>query len=227
MKRTFYILFVFLAMYFTNTNAQGGAATLSQFNGVPVRESAYTAVEGNPFLINDWVDGSVTFKDNQKTDATLKYDIYNNTLLFKDKDGATMELKNHITSFTLNSISDISNVRPLIFVNGLPITGMQTEKSWYQLIGDGRVKLLKYYKKTINEHREFTSATTTRKFNTFQYYYVFTNNRMTAFSPGKKAVQKLFEDHAAQLEAWLKANRINYKSDADLLLLFMWYNSLR
>jgi hypothetical protein len=208
---------------FKRANAQ----VVLGMRGEAVNDKAYTEVVGNPYLINEWASGTVNLENNQSAPATLKFDICSNNLLFKGQNGEPLVLKNKINGFTLNNtLAEISNINFLVFVNGYPLTGKQTEATFYQLIADGPVRLLKYYKKNIDEHREFTSAVTTRTFKFFDSYYIFKKGQFMEFQPNKKSIVKLFDDHAAQLDAYIQANNINFKSDTDLQKLFNWYNSL-
>lgn len=223
MKKALPIIILFLACFLNHTNAQ----IVLGMRGEPVVTTEYAEVQGNPYLIDDWVSGYVIL-DNQKAMANLRFDIVSNRVLYQGKGGETLALKNKFDTFTLTPvISDVSTVKPFVFINGLPATNKQTSDTFYQLIADGKVKLLKYYRKIIDERpgTGYTSATT-RSFKLTQAYYVLRDNQMVEVQPGKKSVAKLFDDHAAQLGAYLKANNINFRSDEDLQKLFTWYNSL-
>ena len=223
MKKVFLIAVVFFLTYCN--------CAKSQFRydreGRPINELFYTDIEGDPYLMNAWISGTVVLQNSKSVAATLKLDIYNNRLLFQGKNGETLEFIDKLTGFTL-SITDkeISNIAPLVFANGFPVTDKQTENSWYQIIADGKVKLLKLYGKQTVESRAFNSATTTKSFVPFQVYYVLKNNQLIKTGANKKAMLKILDDHAAQLDAYLKTNNINFKSDTDLQKLFTWYNAL-
>lgn len=223
MKNLRFTILLFLVVIVSRLDAQ----VITGMHGEAVKESEYSEVQGNPYLLNDWVSGFVIL-DNQKATANLKFDIVSNTVLYQGKGGETLALKNKFDTFTLTPvISDISTLKPFVFIDGLPAVDKQSSDTFYQLIADGKVKLLKLYKKTIDERpgTSYTSSTT-RSFKLIQAYYIFKDNQMVEVQPGKKSIAKLFDDHAAQLDAYLKSNSINFRSDADLQKLFNWYNSL-
>jgi hypothetical protein len=230
MKNIFFIPSVCLVIFSLTANAQSPTQfQLVQYDikGLPVTESAYTEVEGNPYLLNDWSDGSVVLEGDKSAPAKLKYDVYKERLLFQDSKGETMELKNKLLAFTLNnSNSDVSDLGPMVFVNGLPAVGARNVDSWYQLIANGKVKLLKYYRKVIKEDHPYASATITKTFIPSSIYYVFKDGQLTEINVSKKSLLKVFDNHSAQAEAYLKTNNINFKSDVDLQKLFTWYNLL-
>jgi hypothetical protein len=216
------IIMSFLFLAFLN---QANAQILLNSKGEPF--VPYTEVIGDPFLVNEWRSGFVFLENNQKAIATLKFDIKANTLLFRGKNGETLQLKGNFKRFSLdNSNNVLSDLDPLVFGNGFPDDGKQTPATFYQLIADGKVKLLKYYKKNVDEHREYASAVTTKTFRSAQAYFVFSNNQLTEIKPNKKSLLELFNGHSAEIEVYLKDNNINFKSDADLKNFFTWYNSL-
>ncbi|MCR8560018.1 hypothetical protein KXD93_20365 [Mucilaginibacter sp. BJC16-A38] len=195
--------------------------------GRPINELSYTDIEGDPYLATDWATGTVTLQNGKNVGATLKFDIYADRLLFQGKNSETLEFIDKLTGFTLNiTNTEISNISPLVFANNFPAVDKQTENSWYQVIADGKVKLLKYYGKQTSESRAFNSATNVKTFVPFQFYYLFRNNQMIKTSLNKKSILKAFDDYGLQTEAYLKSNNINFKSDVDLQKLFAWYNSL-
>jgi len=197
-------------------------------NGQPVKETGYSEIQGDPYLISDWTNGYVTLEGNRKATADLKFDIVSNIILFKGKDGEPLELKDKAKSFALQPANtNVTKLMPVVFVNGLPAVDKQSEDSFYQQIAGGKIGLVKYYKKVIDEQpgSSYTSSTT-RRFKLLQTYYIFKNNKLTAIEPGKKAFAALFDDHAKQYDEFLKGNNISFKNDADLQKLFAWYNSL-
>jgi hypothetical protein len=209
--------------------AHGHAQSLGQYDikGLAITETSYTEVEGNPYLISDWMNGSVTMTGNKSVPAKLKLDTYKDRLLFLDEKGETLELKNKVLGFTLDIPGgDISDLRPMAFVDFFPATANRTENSWYQLIADGKFKLLKCYRKTIKEDHPYASATVTKTFIPSAIYYTFKDGHLTEIVLSKKSLLKLFDDHPDQAHAYFKTNNVNLKSDTDLQKLFTWYNAL-
>lgn len=191
-------------------------------------EVTRTEVDGFPYLINDWTNGFVVLETNRTIPAKLKLDVLNETVLFQDKNGQALELKNKFASITLNNGgAELSDVTPLVFVSGYPATGKQTESSLYQLVADGKTKLLKYYKKEVSEHREDTSSVITARYRLSKSYYIFRSNDLRQIMLNKKSFLKLLNEHPAELANYLQTNNVNFSSDMDLKKLFDWYNALK
>jgi hypothetical protein len=189
---------------------------------------SYTEVEGNPFFINNWVPGSVILTSSQTYTTPLKYDLVGDELLFRNKlDSSAMSFVDPVQSFSLNEPSiEESDLTPLVFSSGYPAIDKQTPASFYQVIADGKTKLLKHYKKIIRVDKAFNSATAVKTFFLIEEYYLFVNNQITKIKPNQKAILVALADKTDQLQKYLKSNTINYKSDAALAKLFSYYNSL-
>ncbi len=222
MKPILFTLSVLLALCYHSAMAQ----VALEVKGQPFNDASYADIQGNPYLENEWLTGKIFLENKKSIEAALKFDIYSNRVLFQ-KDGQVMELKNNISGFTLNNVDrEVSDISQPVFVNGYPPIGTQTANSIYQLIADGNVKLLKFYKKTISEDREYDSSLITREYRSVRFYYIYKNNTLQQIQPSKKSLLKLFQDHEKEVEDYFKANTIDFKSDVDLQKLFGWYNSL-
>ena len=189
---------------------------------------SYTEVDGSPFLINNWVPGLVTMANGQTNTALLEYDLVADELLFRSpKDSSAMSFVNPVRSFNLNEPSiEESDLTPLVFSNGYPAIDKQTTASFYQVIADGKTKLLKHYRKIIRVDKAFNSATAVKTFFLTEEYYLFANNKMTKIKPSQKVILTTLADKGALLQKYMSTNAMNYKSDDVLAKLFSYYNSL-
>lgn len=223
MRKT--LLFALLPLSFFCTTAK--AQFIYDKLGRPAFEISYTDIAGSPYIQADWTAGSVVLSRGENIPAQLKFDAYSNRLLFQGKNAETLEFTEDIKRFSLNiSDKEISDVSPLVFINNLPAIDKQMAASWYQLIADGNVKLLKYYGKKIVESQAVNFNPKTKSFTAFHVYYILQNNVIVKISLNKKAIIKALGSHAPEIETWLKTNSIDFKSDADLQKLFDYYNSL-
>jgi hypothetical protein len=189
---------------------------------------SYMEVEGSPFFISNWAPGSVTLLNGQTNTMLLKYDLVGDELLFRNKsDSSVMSFVDPVKSFSFNeALTEESDLTPLVFSNGYPAVDKQTPASFYQVIADGKIKLLKHYKKIIRVDKAFNSATAVKTFFLSVEYYLFVNSQITKIKPSQKTVLAVLVDKADQLQKYLKNNPVNYKSDAALAKLFSYYNSL-
>ncbi|MDN5285350.1 MAG: hypothetical protein JWR38_1624 [Mucilaginibacter sp.] len=223
------ILCFLMSMVMISGSFVASAQYLKDPNGKEYMLQSYTEVEGTPFLINNWAPGSVTLANGQTITTLLKYDLVGDELLFKNKgDSSAMSFVDPVRSFSLNESSiEESDLTSLVFSNGYPAVDKQTPTSFYQVISDGKVKLLKHYKKVIRVDKAFNSATAVKTFFLSEEYYLFVNNQITKIKPGQKAILTVLADKTAQLQKYMSINAMNYKSDDVLAKLFSYYNSLQ
>ncbi|MDB5147537.1 MAG: hypothetical protein JWQ57_1557, partial [Mucilaginibacter sp.] len=99
-------------------------------------------------------------------------------------------------------------------------------KTFYLVVGEGKIKLLRCYKKRVIESKDFSSQITTKSFLSANAYYLFSNNQMVKTKPNQKTILAAMNDKAAQVQDYIKKNAVNFKSDAALAKLFSYYNSL-
>jgi hypothetical protein len=222
-------VFCFFAIATLFTGIKVNAQYIHDYQGKAYVEQSYTDVQGEPYLISNWVDGKVEFAGNKLINAKLKYDLVKDELLFQNpKDSSAMVFVNAVIGFSLGPFKiDESNLSPLIFTNGYPAVEDQTPVSFYQVIADGKIKLLKRYRKHIRTDQAFNSATVTKTFEMMgPFYYILTDNKIARFKPTQKNIVAALSDKTDAIQAFIKANKIDFKSDGDLAKLFTYYNSL-
>lgn len=188
----------------------------SDIQGKALKEARADDAEGSPYLLDGWATGSATISKGTYDNMKLKYDLKNDAPVFASKDNAPMNFAEPVKRFTINNRT---------FANGFPAIGAQMKDSYYEVLSDGKTKLLKHLAKHIEETKTYGAATANREYVATEAYYVFKNDKMSAIKPDKKAVLALMADKAAQIDDYLKANKVNFKNDADLGKLFDKYNS--
>lgn len=177
-------------------------------------------IEGSMFFYDKWTIGDVTNADGTMLkNVKLKYSVYGDQLIFAAANGEMVALDKPARRFTLNTV---------VFASGFPAVDNFTTNTYYQLIYDGKTKLLKHTSKTVTEIKGgySTSSKVTRQFTTTETWYVLKNENMIKIKPDKKTVLAALDDKAAGINTYLAANKVNFKNDADLARLLDHYNSL-
>jgi hypothetical protein len=223
-KYNLYFLIVFLLVSGFSAKAQ----YLSDYSGRPYFLKTYSEIQGSPLLSDSWVTGTVTFAGGKTATAILNYNLYGDELLFKNpKDSAVLAFVDPVKSFSLKDAAiEGSDITDPSFSSGFPADDDQTTKTFYQVVGDGKIKLLKCYKKRVVESKDFSSQITTKSFLDASAYYLFIDNKMAKVKPNQKVIIAAMNDKAAQVQDYIKKNSVNFKSDVALAKLFGYYNSL-
>ena len=222
-KYKLYCVFVLLLLC-----VKAKAQYLSDYTGRPYYLKTNDGIQGSALLTDNWLNGTVYFVNGKIANAILNYNIYGDELLFKSpRDSSVQAFVDPVKGFSIKGIAlDESDQTDMNFSSGFPAVDDQTPKTFYQVVGDGKVKLLRYYKKKVLESTGFASQVTTKTFTLANSYYIFVNNQMTKIRPSQKTILAAMSDKGDKMQEYIKTNKVNFKSDAALAKLFSYYNSL-
>lgn len=178
--------------------------------GTKVNEVQTSGVS-SPFLFDEWFSGAVTTKDGQVYDGVkFRYDTSNDQLEFK-KGEDTYRTGSDVAAFSLPTGDALYN-----FKNGFPAVGKETEQSFYQVLYDGNVKLLKRFRPTGNN----TSIVNGGKL------YILKNEKMNPVSlSDRNSFLKVLADQKNKMNYVIKESLLDFDQDEDLVTLLEEYDS--
>lgn len=192
---------------------------MSDFMGRPVFEKRYTDIKGTPYLFEDWVEGSVKLKSGKAFDGVkLKYDQVADELMFLDQAGKEMLFVEPVVEFTMDKKT---------FRIGYPATDGASPESYYEVLVEGKTELLKRTSKKVIEEAAYNAATKVKTIRSNESYYVTASNlSLTKVKKDKKSLLAALPDKSAELEAYVKSNRLDLRQEQDMAKLIAYYNSL-
>lgn len=188
-------------------------------DGVISKEKSYsnnTEISGSPFYLEDWTDGVLVTESGDSYKTVLKFDAYKNQLVVPGKDDEPALVTSAVKTFSLGDLA---------FAKGFPAYGKATDKTFYQVLNVGKAVLLKRQTRTVLEERDISGVVVAHKFENGTEYYLYKDNKMTSISPTKVAILAALADKP-QMADYFKTNKVNFKSDADLGKVFIYYNTL-
>ncbi|WP_431199354.1 hypothetical protein ACQ86K_30900 [Mucilaginibacter sp. P19] len=149
-KYKLYCVFVLLLLC-----VKAKAQYLSDYTGRPYYLKTNDGIQGSALLTDNWLNGTVYFVNGKTANAILNYNIYADELLFKSpRDSSVQAFVDPVKGFSVKGIAlEESDQTDMNFSSGFPAVDDQTPKTFYQVVGDGRVKLLRYYKKKYLSQR--------------------------------------------------------------------------
>lgn len=199
------------------------AQVVQDVQGKPVFEKSFIDISGSPYLYEEWTRGNVELENHQIfNDLALKYNTYTDEVYYKDpENGGYMSFVVPVKKFDLDK-----NGEREIYANGFPKINNFSDKTYYQILADGKVKLLFKKYKTLVESKDYNSATSSKSFTTETDYYLFKDNKIERIRPSKKEFLTLFKDKEEQIKAYQKKEVIDYKNNLDLKKLVLFYSSL-
>ena len=217
--KTFNITILLLFIVSSAVNAQ----FLQDVQGKPIMTAAYTDVAGTPFLFDNWLKGTAELEDGTVyKEIFLKYSSFKDELFFKNsKDEALLAFVLPVKSFLLEVGTENH-----LFKNGFPEVDNFSKTTYYRVLFDGKITLLLKSYKTLMENKSYNSATTEKKFTDNTIYYVFKDGAMKKFKPSKKDFLELLPTKAIEIETFMKKEKLDFKSNDDLVKIFEFYSSL-
>jgi len=203
------------------------AQFMEDANGRPLFERRYTDVQGSAYLNDNWQKGMVKLANGQiHKNVDLKYDLVAGELIFKSSAGAPLTFVETVKEFTLPANNDITSSGILFRSGYTPVDGAAVN-TFYQVLSDGEIQLIKRSYRKVMENKPYNSATTVKTFHNASTYYIVKDGQPVKIKRDKKALLTLLGDHAPEMENFIKANKLNFRSDADVIMLVTFYNSLK
>jgi hypothetical protein len=204
--------------------SQGSTTFLSdQVTGNVYRPSNRSDVEGNSLLFSDWVPGIVFLKDGRKTDKfLLNLDVYSQEVLFQH-DGNALVVMDQVREVHFNVLRE-GKYNTLVFRNGYLVADKNLESTFYEVLQDGPVTLLKGTKKIITEKTEYNQPVV-KAFETIETYYLVKNGTAPEkFSRSRKGLVGAIGDENGRLMNWVEKQGLKCKNDEEMKAVVKAFN---
>jgi hypothetical protein len=222
MKKKILFLSVLFASFSGYSQSQlsgpSGQVFLQDASGKYITSNNYTDVDGNPYFPKDWTEGSITLKTGKNIAYnSLRYNTISGNLEFKYTD-KPYNVTNSINGFTLGTMQ---------FRNGFEPTEKQTTETFYQVLYDGKQKLLCHKLGSIYIDSPYNSATKTKKFQLDESYYLQkTDGKLYEVKKNLKYFLIVLGDKSNQLEEYCKKENIKLKSWDDAVKVLEYAEGL-
>jgi hypothetical protein len=184
-------------------------------------------VAGTRFFMEAWKYGKIKVNDNtQFGNIRLRLDVKNQEVHFLKSDN--VEMVAPAGSIKEIAIIDSAGVQPVTytFQCGFPAIDNQHETNFYQLLCNGKIKLLKSTRKIIHQDKDDLSGEIKKEFRTYEDYYLYSVISMLRIKKDKAYILDLMANQKDKIEEYTKANNLGYKSIDDLRKIIDYYNSL-
>lgn len=193
---------------------------------------------GDPYLDTNWQAGNVKFYNRLVTSASS--DSVAGVPVRLDLSTDEVELKASATDIKVIKVAKGPSVRffelnkpagpASRYVNvreyrgeAVPATG------FFEQLVKGKLELLLYpsvYIRRADYNVALNSGTKDDEFIKRVAWYVASNQQVTKFTPGKKAMLELMADKKDLMEAYVKQEKSDWKSRKGLAAIVTYYNSL-
>ena len=228
MKKTNLLLYFLWLMSITTkaqpqpTFEQGASGAINTMRFLNMEANAYKVLEGSPYIPSEsFYEGSVLpAGTNTKWSGgyKLRLNTYSNQLEMNESGVIKAILPIYIKGFKIGEAT---------YFSGYPAVDKLSKDSYFQLLYNGKVKLLKNTTTLMKEVRSHDDVKQGDKFDTYVYYYILENETMTKFFPNKKAFLKSIPSvKLAAVEGFVNDKGFKFKAEGDFVETIRFYDSL-
>ncbi|WP_316799093.1 hypothetical protein [Pedobacter frigidisoli] len=219
-KSHHYLLITLIASVIFTEKLNAQITTVNTYkNLITVKESRADLL-GSPYLYAEWQIATVKFGEGvQPKKESIKYDLLDDILVVKGEGGNEYTFTDPPKEFQILGSSEI-------YKNGFSAVDRFTQKTFYNVIYDGKVKYLKKDSKIVLESKSYNSASIEYKVadETF-FYLVKEDNRPVKVKNNEKSIISLL-GKADQLSKYIKENKLDVKTDDGIVKLLTYYDTL-
>nr|WP_299416863.1 hypothetical protein [uncultured Emticicia sp.] len=194
-------------------------------------------VLGSYYLEQDWSLATVRFypktistpkgivKLDSLTEVQIKIILFGNDVEFNTPEGVKVISGTLVKGFTLQK----PNQLPKNYINTLEFVDNydKIKPSFFELLVDGKVKLLEYTKINIQKPdyvEAFNTGSKDTKITKDKQLYITQGKEVLRLNTNKKEILELMSDKKTEVEAFIKQNNLSVKDRVDLLQIFKFYN---
>jgi len=187
-------------------------------------DEKYGDVNGSPYVYEKWVPGSVTTVDKKtRGDMLLKFDEIDELLIMSGDNDQMLTFSVPVAEF---SLVDPKSAKPRVFRSGFTANKGNSEKSFFEVLHDGKVQFLRKNHKVISKSTAYSGAVVKNVADGIKYYLVNADNTPVLLKLDLKSVNELLPGKESQLTEYAKTNKLNVKNQEDMIKLIAYYNTL-
>ena len=189
--------------------------------------SYYDGIEGNPFFIESFRPTTIKLVSGLEfKNVTARLDLYKQMIQVKlNGDTVKMILPGSIAEVIFyDSVQSMPCVYK--FQTGYPEIDNLNRNNFYLVLSDGTVTLLRSSIKKINKIKNEMSGEVSSQFDIYEDHYLYVKYEMKRVKKDKEYILNLLSDKRKELETYITAQKINFKSIDSIKKLIDHYNSL-
>ncbi len=216
------ILCIFLTWFYLQASFSQNVVLHDPMTSRYFDAQKYTGILGSPFLFKDWIKGSVATSKGVYQNIELKYDAYENTLLFKRED-KSFEFEDDVKEFILmRNVPDSNSYQ--YFIKGIIADGLSAQK-YVQVLSIGKIKLYKLNARLMTEVSQINEGIK-KSFTNVTKYFAGEDGHIQEINLNKKDIIQLLKDKDQEVQQFIKANSLNLKKEDDVAALINYHNQL-
>jgi hypothetical protein len=228
MKNLGLILF-FYFLLFSNSFAQlltNDVGLSLRTTGAKLDLNRFEEIKGSPYLFDKWNLGSVTLENSDSQAVkNVKFNCFQNQFEY-EFDGKAFTPTNKYKEFTIINIAENMQLKTHTFRNGF--VDKDEYKTYFEVLYDGKTKLLKKHSVRIDEYAEPLSTRRLKRFSKISQLYIYqsTNNKLIKIKNDKKSILSSLEKDADVVEKYIAENKFRFKNEEEIIKICTFYDEL-
>lgn len=215
------LLAITLIVGSVNLSAQQvtGRVFVRDANGLDMKVKSAT-IDNIEFLFHPTYLNASLFAKTGKLSSNVKYKLLlqENRLFYLEADGSDMEVVSPIYRVEF----DMPNGAKTIFERDFPAVDALDQQNYYQVLSEGKAKLLLDTKFEVEAKQVFGSGTVSSTEKKLTYYGCI-GTKIVKLN-NVEQVLRLMEDRSADITTFINKEKIKLKKQSDLEKLFNYYN---
>ena len=216
---------------FTTTFAQlpgRNIGLLGDEKGILLRTNRYDGVQGTPYLNKAWQTGLLKVSAEKSFRLSkMRFNALQNQVEYQYLENV-YEPTTEFDEFVLNDRNDDGQTQDRFFRKGFAAIDENTDKTFYEILHDGKAKLLAKTFVRITEYAEPLSTNRVKRFAKVPvlYLYLPTTNQLIKLKKDKKSVLAAFNYSTDALNQFVSDKRLKLKSEKEIIELCRHYDEL-
>lgn len=214
------------APVYKNPNAFTDHLTITNNEGGPFK-NIYEDVEGSPFFPEKYCPAILVLsKGRVYKNIKTKLNLHTHEVIVVDSSQKEIIAEDGLITDIILQDTVANNYKEYVFRCGYPSSEKNNSFTYYQVLADGQLQLLKLTRKEVVEEKNIQSGEMRKTFKTYEEYYLFSGSKMVKLKKEKDFITGFMTDKQSEIDDYLKNNKVSFKNLADLRNIIGYYNSL-
>jgi hypothetical protein len=199
---------------------------ITDVNGQPF-QNKYDKYVGSIFLYDDFRLANITLQNGKAFEKVkTKIDLLNQEMVFLSTDGKLGILNNGQVKEIRFLGEPNDSVSTSVFRTGFPKVDVLNPSSFYEVLADGKLMLLKSLMKYAVENKNELSGEVNRLIEDAENIYTFKDNQMKRLKKDREVLFDLMVDRRSEIASFRNKSTIDLKNINDVKRLLQFYNGL-
>ena len=210
----------------STTGKWGQQIFLSDVNGRAF-ENKYADINGSAYLFPDFKFATIELADGRKyANVKARLNLVEHEVNFIASNGEEGYIgKGMVKSFLINDTTR-QGIKTYSFQTGFPKTDNQTVIHFYQILASGKIALVKSINKNIEERLNELSGEKSKEFAVRENLYLLIGGELKRVKKEASFFLSAMEDKKELVSQFISSNKLNFKTEDQLLRVVEYYNSL-